>query len=775
MKGFGKQGKSKKKKISNKNNNISKEQIINKAINLHLQGNTSEATVYYKQLINQECNDHRVFSNYGIILRGHEKLQEAEIYTRKAIELNPHFLEAHLNLGTILKDLGNLKEAEIYTRKVIELNPHFAEAYSNLGNILRDLGNLKEAEIYIRKAIELNPHFAEAHSNLGNTLKDLGKLQEAEISQRKAIKLNPNFANAHLNLGNILSDLGKLKEAEISQRKAIELNPNFANAHLHLGTILKDLGKPKDAFESYIKVIEINPKDSNIYPAITKFLSDSDLSELNQSKLKNILNLLLARNDISHTDLFKAFNFLYCSEIIRNLEKFDSDSFNIDLFMKDKLIIDALKKIIFKDSKLEKLLTKIRENMCNLISINIEIVNQFQLEFIIALGEQCFLNEYVYLLTNEEKISISQIINKCRDGALNETHISILACYLPLYKVLDQIPSLKSFNSSYESFKELLKLQILEPLTEIELSRSIRQFGEINDYISQKVKSQYEENPYPRWRYGKYSKGHKISLSQAINNEINPNFISQDEGKQISQILIAGCGTGNQILQAQRYINAQVTAIDLSLSSLSYAQRKINELDIDNVELIQMDILEVPLLKQKFDIIECSGVLHHMNDPLKGLETLLNTLKENGFLKLGLYSELSRKDIVKARNYIDSKKLKSNKNDLRDFRKIVFSGQVKEINSLTNSPDFYTLSSCRDLCFHAKEYRFTIKQLQEILRFNDLKFLGFILPKSAKTLYEKYFPEDKEQTNLQNWARFEEKFTNTFSGMYQFWVCKTKI
>jgi len=150
-------------------------------------------------------------------------------------------------------------------------------------------------------------------------------------------------------------------------------------------------------------------------------------------------------------------------------------------------------------------------------------------------------------------------------------------------------------------------------------------------------------------------------------------------------------------------------------------------------------------------------------------------LKENGFLKLGLYSELSRKHIVKARNYIDSKKLKSNKNDLRDFRKIVFSGQVKEINSLTNSPDFYTLSSCRDLCFHAKEYRFTIKQLQEILRFNDLKFLGFILPKSAKTLYEKYFPEDKEQTNLQNWARFEEKFTNTFSGMYQFWVCKTKI
>ena len=52
-----------------------------------------------------------------------------------------------------------------------------------------------------------------------------------------------------------------------------------------------------------------------------------------------------------------------------------------------------------------------------------------------------------------------------------------------------------------------------------------------------------------------------------------------------------------------------------------------------------MDILEVNLLREKFDIIECSGVLHHMDDPSKGLQALLAILKKNGFLKLGLYSE----------------------------------------------------------------------------------------------------------------------------------------
>ena len=55
---------------------------------------------------------------------------------------------------------------------------------------------------------------------------------------------------------------------------------------------------------------------------------------------------------------------------------------------------------------------------------------------------------------------------------------------------------------------------------------------------------------------------------------------------------------------------------------------------------------------------------------------------------------------------------------------------------------------------------------------NELKFHGFLLPKQIKSFYNQYFPEDKKQTKLQNWAIFEEKYPNTFRGMYQFWVSK---
>ena len=720
------------------NSNYSKKQLINEAFKFHSEGKISEATKCYQHFINLGFEDQTLFYNYAVLLNGLGKLPEAESLYRKAISIKPDFVQAYYNLGLILKSLGKVQEAELSTRK----------------------------------AIEINPNLAVAHLSLGVILQDLGKLQEAELSYRKAIEIKPNYAEAHLHLGAILRGLGKLQEAKLSTRKAIEIKHDYAAAHFNLGAISRDLGKLQDAFDSFLKVTQINPSFSNIYQYITKFLQESDPSQLDKLKLKNILNLLLEKNNVSHKELFKVFNFIYGNELISNLEKFDSDFSTTELLIKNKVIINALRKIIFRDLRLEEILTKVRKNICNRIAQNIDTINYSELQFIIALGEQCFLNEYIYSFTEEEKNSLNIIIKRCQNNHLNEIYISILSCYFPLYKLLDQIPSLKSFTSSNQNFKELIDVQITEPIKEIELSNNIKKLGLINDDVSQKVKSQYEENPYPRWRYSSHQINQKISIIQAINNEINPNYIRQNINNKKLKVLIAGCGTGNQILQTQKYKNAQITAIDLSLSSLSYAQRKINELKIDNVELIQMDILEVSLLEEQFDIIECSGVLHHMDDPSKGLRALLNILKNNGFLKLGLYSELARQDIVKAKNYISSKKLQTNEEDIRNFRKKVGSGEIPTLNSLTLRPDFYTLSSCRDLCFHIQEHRFTINQLQETIESNKLKFLGFLLPIPIKSLYNKYFPEDKKQTNLQNWERFEEKHPNTFRGMYQFWVSK---
>ena len=735
-------------------------------------GKLKEAEESTRKAIKLNPSSTDAYNNLGILLKDLKKVKESEESFRKAIKIKPNNVDALSNLGVLFKDSGHYNDAELFTRKAIEFNPNCAEAISNLGIILKDIGKLKEAELYTRQAIKIKPNIAAYYSNLGNIFRDQGNLSLAQEYQQKAIKLKPNYAEAYSNLGNILRDLGNYKDAESYQRKAIEIKTELVVAHYNLGNILRELKDYQAALDSYLNVIKLNPNYYNIYVSITKLFKDSDPSKFDKIKLDYILNLILERNDVSHKDCFRAFIFLYKNSLKIKLDKTNLTFNKIELLINNKIIINAIKKIIIEDFELEKLLNEVRKYMCIRIDKSINHLNSSELQFLIALGQQCFLNEYVYSTTIEEDKSINKILNKCISGEINEANIIILSCYFPLYKLLNKIKNLKYFYSSNQEMKELIKLQISEPIKEIELSKSIKSLGLINDFVSIKVRAQYEENPYPRWRYGNLSLKHKISFSQAINNEIKPNSICKDSSDKRLKILIAGCGTGKQILQTQSYKNAEVTAIDFSLSSLSYAQRKINELGIDNVKLIHMDILEVSLLKEKYDIVESGGVIHHMNDPSKGIKVLLEVLKDDGFLKLGLYSNLARKDIVKAREYIKNKNLQPNEDDIRNFRQTIISDKLINLQSITKIGDFYSLSQCRDLCFHAKEHRFTIGQLQGILTSNKLKFLGFLLRQPIKSLYEKNFPEDKKQTNLDNWDKFEELYPNTFRGMYQFWVSR---
>ena len=57
---------------------------------------------------------------------------------------------------------------------------------------------------------------------------------------------------------------------------------------------------------------------------------------------------------------------------------------------------------------------------------------------------------------------------------------------------------------------------------------------------------------------------------------------------------------------------------------------------------MQADILKLEKLDRRFDIVESAGVLHHMDQPMKGWKVLVDCLNEGGLMKIGLYSELAR-------------------------------------------------------------------------------------------------------------------------------------
>ena len=258
-------------KINNKKSALSKEKIINKAIQLHIKGDISEASNYYKQIINEGCNNPTVFTNYGTILAGLGDSQEAEKYFRKTIELNPKDALAHNNLGNLLRELNKSKEAELYILNAIELNPHLAGAHNNLGNIMKDLGNLNKAELSYRKAIELNPDSADFHNNLESVLIDLGKLKELLLLSKLTLKLksiNQEYkllTLLRITITNLLRNdfsktlfflevLNDLKNKESTNSFASEKNKKFLFTFSNFITSLYPLLEKEDKYPNSKKI-----------------------------------------------------------------------------------------------------------------------------------------------------------------------------------------------------------------------------------------------------------------------------------------------------------------------------------------------------------------------------------------------------------------------------------------------------------------------------------------------------------------------------------------
>ncbi len=638
--------------------------------------------------------------------------------------------------------------------------------------------NFQLAEKIYKEILQTKPNHLESLCYLGLLYIQSKKFNLAKTLFLKASEINPNNPSINNNLGSILFNLGDYQNAIKFYEKAINFQPNFEDAYFNLGIIFNLLGDYNKSFNSFTKVVKINPDNALAINSIVELLKTiqlSNITEKNSENIKNLFLFLLRRNNINHNDIFNNAKLLILlKENFEKVEKIVNSEVSllnepvIQNLLKEEIFFLILQKSLFRDKFLEKFLTKIRkEILFGLKNSNSLFLNEY-INFIISLAEQSFLNEYLFFQSEKEIDIIKSLEKKILDSKdNNELEISILACYIPLFKSEGIKNKLLKYNSKNLLFNDMLEMQINEPLKEEELKSSIKSIGTISDEVSKKVKDQYEENPYPRWRYSSNSIASNFLLQ--LKNDIKPNNITFKNEFINPNILIAGCGTGAQLINIISYENANILAVDLSLSSLAYAKRKIEEIGYKKIEFLQGDILNLKKLNRKFDIIECMGVLHHMKEPMKGLKILLDLLKPNGVLKLGLYSEVSRKHIVKTREFIKTKEFTNNINDIRKCREIIKNHDDQLLQKISYNYDFYSISSTRDLIFHVQEHRFTIAKISKLLKDFNLEFLGFTDP-YIKKKYLKFFPDDKKNISLENWDKFEKKNPDTFIGMYKFWV-----
>jgi len=750
---------------------------------LHSLGALAEAEDSYLKALDLRPAYAMACNNLGNTLHDLGRLNEAEESFNKALTIQPDYAMAHSNLGNVLKDLGKFDDAVSNHQKAISLQPGFVEAH---GNTLQELGQLEDAVACYGKALAIKPDYAEACNNLGTAFQNLGRLENAVASYQQALGFQPDYAEAHNNLGNAFHGLRKLDEAVASFQKALAIEPEYALACANLGNALKDLGKREEAFRYYQRAVTLSPENEILWAGLATSLETIIFSTVDDS-LWPVLKQLLEKSTVRPANIVRPFiSAIRCykdfPQVVETASSGTSSKPVIYVELAEKLsrmplLLSIMALCPLYDLEIERMLIRLRHAM--IVEAVAGKSEEKGLPFTMALAQQCFTNEYVFLETGEEKILVEELEQQV-SALVNDEHnvppclIAALGAYRPLYRYA-WAQTLANLKWSGD-IKPVIERQIREPLDEHLRRSQIPCLTSIQDTVSQSVREQYEENPYPRWiKTDVKDKGRAIgSILQAPPLQFD---LEGYTSPQQPEILIAGCGTGQHVVNTNsRFSNAKVLAVDLSLSSLSYAARKTAELGLTNIEFAQGDIMELATIERQFDLIECSGVLHHLGDPLAGWQVLTDLLRSNGLMKIALYSEFARQDIVQARSLIAEKAYGASPEEIRQCRQDIIAmaedGNI-QMARLSRSRDFFSLSDCRDLIFHVQEHRFTLPQIKQALKTLNLEFLGFEMHSQA-TLgeFKQANPDRSALISLEKWHEFEREHPNTFRAMYQFWCRK---
>lgn len=437
----------------------------------------------------------------------------------------------------------------------------------------------------------------------------------------------------------------------------------------------------------------------------------------------------------------------------------------------DRLLITLMASVYIPNRSLESLFTALRRALlANIDEIDAGAgLNRFGA----ALASQAFLTDYAWSVSAGEEAVVNRLATRLEQAAdlapLTPRH-ELLVALVGAYRPLNRLPQATALaNAAWStSLTELVRIQLREPLEEQALRRQLPELTPVSDPVSIDVRNQYEENPFPRWHHAGLAPA-PMSLPDLLRTL--GGVVPDDPGFAAPDVLIAGCGTGQQsVTAASNYRDSRVLAIDLSLSSLAYAARRTRELGIDNIEYVHGDFTELARTDRKFHAIECTGVLVCVDDPLEAWRTLTDRLHRNGLMYIALYSELARRAVVMAREQIRREGYTPSVADMRRYRQYILDLPADHpLASLRVANDMYNISELRDYLFHVQEHRFTIPQIGTMLDRLGLRFLGFNIDHGK---FSQRFPDEGDAVSLARWHAFEQENPDTFIGMYQFFVQK---
>jgi tetratricopeptide (TPR) repeat protein/SAM-dependent methyltransferase len=756
--------------------------VLQKVYPLLQAGRFAEAETALRRIVVKAPGNAEAHFLLGMCRYQQGEPHDALPHMRRAVELAPATVQFAVNFGYVLGETGALDEAERVLRGAVARAPRDPAALNALGITLQQAGSLAEALAVFERGIAVAPRDDGLHNNYGRTLRDAGRAEQALAEIRTALSLNPANVMARLNLGNVLRDAGALAEAIGAYEQVAAAAPNFNMALHNLGEALLEAGRVDDARRTFGRAMRAAPAVGAHCQRFADTLGLASTTTLGPDE-RDFVASCVARDDLELTGIAAVAFDLVATEpgiaalidaSARGPQEFAARMAIDDAAaaLSDPLFLDLISRTVIPDVRAERLLTAFRRASLDRWNEGFSAEDAARwLTPLAALALQCFVNEYAFAVDAAEREQVARLADRLRvtppQGPEVGTNIALLGCY----RSIGKLAWAQDFAGADPWLSRLLRRQVGEPAEEVRIAASLPAITPIGNAVSRAVQAQYEENPYPRW-----TAVPQLVASQPIAQKLRSlfPFLGEDlPTLERPRMLIAGCGTGRHaVLAALLHPNARVLAVDLSRASLGYATRRATELGVHNVRFAQADILEMAALEEAFDVIDCAGVLHHLGDPMAGWRVLEGLLAPSGFMRVALYSELGRTAVVAARALIAEQGYAPDPEGIRRCRQHLLAlPDGHPARAVTASPDFWSVSGCRDLLFHVQEHRFTVSMIGASLDALGMEFLGFEFDDaSVRRAYQEEFPQDAGARSLANWAEFEVRHPQTFGGMYQFWA-----
>ncbi|WP_085724103.1 class I SAM-dependent methyltransferase [Pseudomonas sp. R37(2017)] len=577
------------------------------------------------------------------------------------------------------------------------------------------------------------------------------KYKEASRLYELSIKINQNNVKALNNLAVLSEELGDNKKAEQLYKQACGISETLAADKLkylqNLASIQEKNGNLNAALWTYQSAVKIEGfTKSRIAFNYLYLLSSTHLTSFDPITFSS-LAILFNVEEIDTDALAQ----VYLSQLALKLEKSKHPKnkntiFALNLIETEQIALTILSNNLITNHVIEEVILDIRKNL--MTSMLSGCYTKTHTDFLIALKKQCTLNGFIYPVDSEELSGVEKLKEKILELPTDVRFDAQLI--ISSYSAIDVIEKSNNVLPEYSTHKFGSKAT---PITD-----SLRN--------KQLIRAFYESNPYPAWT--SKPKSTPSTLDQLFRN-LNLNSPPSEKNR----ILVAGCGTGRHAIQlALTYPHADVIGLDISLVSLEYAARKRDEYKIRNLKFIHGDLNDISSFGMNYSLIECIGVLHHLQDPLKGCRAILSALCQGGIAKLGLYSTSARAPITELASLAAEKRIPYVHSNLEKIRKLAIEnynqGRVSEI---VNSRDFFSRSGCMDLLFNPAEKTFNANEINELVQTLNCEFAGFEKGGQAGSPTFRDFGNHSDIEKFFNaWKRFESSSPAFFSEMYLFWL-----